>query len=316
MNKIYFILFSFIIFGYNSSGQTIYSVPFAYTQPKFVFPLYFEEGSGMRDTLYFCYDPNSVDGQLAPQDSIFGQKLIPIDTLKFYACFLSDNFCNLAPAQCDSQYKLAIGPAMNGRFPSVNEVILRNGVQPVKISWDSSILYSDSLPFQNSGLIPRAQGRISVNVTTPFIQISENGSIFPSIVPFPYLISDTGGLGFKDSCVIFTFNGSGQEPVEEIGITLWFEQWTGIATNVSVEQSEFPFSVFPNPFVDHITVSIPSMDKINSISIFNINGKQIMEKIFTPKDNILKLELELMPGLYFMKIEGLYKTYCKIICNQ
>lgn len=53
-----------------ASAQT-YTVPGAQQQPAWVFPLWFEDGSGAKDTLYFCYDANAKS--VLPYDTIFGE---------------------------------------------------------------------------------------------------------------------------------------------------------------------------------------------------------------------------------------------------
>ena len=113
--KIIFITILFFIISEASFAQPIYTIPWATYQPKFVFPVYFEEASGMRDTVYFCYDSTAHLSNHGFIDSSFGQKPIYVDTNFFYAFFESYDFCRTEPQQCDSQYKVSVSPLSKDR---------------------------------------------------------------------------------------------------------------------------------------------------------------------------------------------------------
>ena len=307
--KSIFVLFLLFSVKDYSFGQHIYQVPFASVQPKFVFPLYIEEGTGMRDTIYFCYDPNSDGNLFGSHDTIYGQKLVYTDTTKFYACLYNYQLCGSIPMQCDSQYKASVGQAITDVFPVAQTVYFRNGILPIKLSWDVSTLYSDSLPFQSTGITPKGQGRFSVNGSLPSITISENGAIAPSVVSFPYLISDSGGAGFKDSCTIFSINSTSIITVENVNMELYFEQWTGIATGIDETNFKMTCSVYPNPFEDHITVLIPSEDEIQRISIYDLMGRKVFNEEFHTKQNSVNLFLDAAPGLCLIKVDGRKGSY-------
>ena len=311
--KSIFILFLLISVKDYSFGQHIYQVPYASVQPKFVFPLYIEEGTGMRDTLYFCYDPNADGNLFGSHDTIYGQKLVYTDTTKFYACLYNDQLCGSFPLQCDSQYKASVGQAITDIFPVALTAIFRNGILPIKISWDVSTLYSDSLPFQSTGITPKGQGRFSVNGSMLSISISENGDIYPSVVSFPYLISDSGGAGFKDSCTIFSINSTSIIAVENATMFLYFEQWTGIATGINETTLKMSCSVYPNPFEDHVTVLIPSEDEIQRISIYDLMGGKVFDEEFHTEQNSINLFLDTAPGLCLIKVEGKKSSYTTFI---
>ncbi|MFN0276654.1 MAG: hypothetical protein ACKVPJ_12985 [Chitinophagales bacterium] len=52
------------------NAQT-YTIPGATEQPAWVFPLWFEDALGNKDTLYFGYDPEAVDFGIPSSDTIF-----------------------------------------------------------------------------------------------------------------------------------------------------------------------------------------------------------------------------------------------------
>ena len=53
------LLLPFILFASTVSAQQ-YQIPGAQQQPAWVFPMYFEDGFGYRDTVYLGYDPDAV----------------------------------------------------------------------------------------------------------------------------------------------------------------------------------------------------------------------------------------------------------------
>ena len=174
------IIFLIVICGINSivNSQTIYSIPWAQTQPKFVFPIYFEEGNGHKDTLYLGYDSlangYSINGN-PNQDTIFGVKKVPIDTSKFYVTWSTTLF-ETSNRLKDSVYKANVSNISSNHFPNSQSIIFNNGNLPLKISWDKNLFYSDSLPFANSSPAPNAEGRFVINFNNDD-QISENGFI-------------------------------------------------------------------------------------------------------------------------------------------
>jgi hypothetical protein len=69
-----------------SNPQTIYTIPWAIQQPKFVFPIFIEDGVGNRDTLYLRYDPNASQNSFDTADQKFvffptaGKKILSLST--------------------------------------------------------------------------------------------------------------------------------------------------------------------------------------------------------------------------------------------
>ena len=151
MKKI-FTLLAFILV-YKSLFSQIYSVPGAQVQPAWVFPLWFEDGSGAKDTLYFCYDADSQIGP--PWDSIMGEIRVQMDTSKFNAffdCSFTADF---------RTFKTSVEPS------ELNESIcFWHAYMPIKIKWDRNLFYSDSLPFPNQLPAPYAEGALSFDLFT------------------------------------------------------------------------------------------------------------------------------------------------------
>ncbi len=66
----------------NLFSQT-YTIPGATEQPAWVFPLWFEDALGNKDTLYFGYDPYAIDFVWPQSDSVFAETFLTIDTSNF-----------------------------------------------------------------------------------------------------------------------------------------------------------------------------------------------------------------------------------------
>ena len=72
----------------NTVAQT-YTIPWAQQQPAWVFPLWFEDASGAKDTLYLCYDVNA--GIIQPET--FGS-INFIDTVEHFKISFESPFNN------------------------------------------------------------------------------------------------------------------------------------------------------------------------------------------------------------------------------
>lgn len=281
-------------------AQQVYTIPWATKQPKFVFPIYFEEASGMRDTIYFCFDPQAHNSQPFIADTIFGQKLIKVDTTGFYAFIQSNDFCNSAPLQCDSQYKVSISSLSGtGQFPkSWMHFGFRNGLLPLKISWDISTLYSDSLPFPLNPGLPRAQGRFNTLAGSPFIKLSENGQLIDVSLPYNILITDTGGPSITDSCTVYSIDGN-SHPVEEIQVNpLYFESWTGVVTSIESKELKDDFKIFPNPCNSILNFESELACDAGKIQINDLSGRIVFSKKISPFQMVKKISLDLSEGVY------------------
>src|SRR5436190_16668352 len=80
LSKKFSFIFFFLLISKISNPQTIYTIPWAIQQPKFVFPIFIEDGVGNRDTLYLGYDPNASQNSFDTADQKFGVFKTPIDT--------------------------------------------------------------------------------------------------------------------------------------------------------------------------------------------------------------------------------------------
>ena len=148
--------FCFLLFTITLYAQT-YTIPGASQQPAWVFPIWFEDGAGQRDTIYIGHDPNAISGG---PDTIFGEKWIVYDTNKF--CVSADY--KSVSGGPDSILKVNIH-LFNPDGGSGFIIEFRNATWPLKMKFDVSLFYIDSLPFYQDSLnypdtLPRGYGEI------------------------------------------------------------------------------------------------------------------------------------------------------------
>lgn len=123
-----------ILLNKSLAGQT-YTIPFAEKQPAWVFPLWFTNGDGQKDTIYFAYDSEASKFVI---DTIFGEY-------------------TMEPSP--SGFQVRLGPNWKvfatDDFPFGVGISIFNRIDPFRITFDPAILYSDSLPGSFSDFFPK-----------------------------------------------------------------------------------------------------------------------------------------------------------------
>ena len=128
------------------SGET-YSIPWATQQPAWVFPLWFEDGSRQKDTVYLGYDP-SANRMFGASDTVFGEYWHSTPDSAFFVLLNSKN-----TEDSISKVHISNWPAANNHH-LYTEIHVRNAIWPLKIEWDVELLNADTLPVSDT-LIPK-----------------------------------------------------------------------------------------------------------------------------------------------------------------
>jgi len=115
------------------------SVPWAEKAGKWTVPIYFEDGTGARDTFYVVYHPDA-DG--AVFDSIYGEYFFSSDDSSFQACAVG----------CVSNYLRAF---VTDQIFGAYQFNFSHAVFPIEISTRPSVLYTDSLPLALDPTVPQ-----------------------------------------------------------------------------------------------------------------------------------------------------------------
>jgi hypothetical protein len=247
----------------NTVAQT-YTIPWAQQQPAWVFPLWFEDASGAKDTLYYAYDPFA--DQIPYYDTLLGEKEFIIDTSKFQAYYLCSFDSNLKINKC-----FVIG-----------EQFLQFGIDfcfwkcqlPLIIRWDVNLFRSAALPFPDLSPAPRAQGQIVFDLpffAPPFCAYDAVLLLTDSTYDGNYL-----GCVYKDS-LIFE-NVFGNNGTSYIGFSI--RPWTGLVIGVDYPtEIDDPIFVYPNPCEDWIYLKNNNSNESLRFKIRDINGLIIQTDI-------------------------------------
>ncbi len=298
MKKIF--LFVLIIhFISNNSTAQVYQIPGALTQPIWVFPIYLEEGTGQRDTLYIGYDPLASSTSFEVQDTIFGVKKMPIDTTKFYALW-GEYWCGTTT--CLEGIKVNVTSiSFNNAFPQAIHFTCNKGVLPLKISWDKQLFYSDSLPYPSHTPGPQGQGRFYFDFSHGSIR--ENFQQISS-VDGEILICDSNCFAM-DSVVVYNVFGI-PAPVNNGSLFLYIQEWTN--GWVGLNQ---PFDMNPKINIEYINGTFQLNNNVEpiNIEIFDMLGRSVSKKYLRTFE---KLNFEMRnQGMFLLHIynDSYYHTY-------
>ena len=268
-------------------------IPWATQQPAWVFPLYFEDAIGQRDTIYLGYDPDAHFTQWPfTIDSIFGEYIFLQDTSVFYATAKS-----FLP---DSIFKVDITLLNPGTGNLHYNITFSNFHLPLKVKWNKEQFYGNSLPFISQSPLPTAQA------------IFWMGSLYSEDFSCggtqPILITDTAydDCTYSDSIILdwqFNWNPSSD------GRGIIIEPWTGEAPVDVVEVEKNGIKIFPNPASEKIYVITENNQNYDYV-ICDLLGNIIKES----KTNNLFIDLsEISNGVYFMSLSNSKKIFTKTI---
>jgi len=264
-------------------------IPNATKQPKWVFPLYFEEGTGMRDTIYIGYDSAS-SVPVIKDDTIFGENWIVTDTSTFFA-FIGIKYGNQqAP---DTILKIQILPQLDVYF----DIQFKNAKWPVTMKFDISLFYSDSLPYlDNAGVNGYAE--------LPCYESDPDPTYHTCDMWVPLRLSDDPLNYFyetTDSVVFIGNNQSVYTPDNGLALPIIIKPYAPI-TFIKKNDINNSCFVYPNPFIDQITIE--NLGSGFSYSLRTIDGKEISTTHFNIKNSVsIKTDI-LPPGMYYLIIQS------------
>lgn len=130
-----------------------------------------------------------------------------------------------------------------------------------------------------------------------------------SALTVPFSISAGDSVGFEVAPLIVTKNANNQVNTESLQFTTTQKTYgISIATDESfmngVEDESFgSIVVYPNPFVDVVTVAAPQFSSNVSAKVYSVSGAEFAQ--LTPQQGFFRWNAASMPrGLYIVKIEG------------
>lgn len=279
----------------------VYTIPWAQVQPEWVFPLWFEDATGAKDTLYLSYDSNSGDPFNNAFDSIYGDNyLVPLDTSKFQAYF-----------GCSLSTDLLVQNSICSKIEFLTpDICFINCQLPLIMRWDVNMFRSNALPFPDQSPAPRAQGLITYDFA-----IQTTGGC-----PVAVLISDTfyntppADCYQVDSATFINTFGGGMGYLQFL-----IQKWTGIPGGTSIEQisTNELIHIYPNPFNDLITIILTDGLCSNCIiEIYDLTGRLIFVKNdFAKQNHSLDLSI-LKNGTYLIHILNNKKSIFSTIITK
>ena len=256
--------------------------------PAWLFPIVFEEnaesGEGMRDTIYLGYDPNATNNLLGP-DTVFGEALIPVDTNLFNASICKGWYCG-SGILCDTTSKVNISHlsyyAQCGG--GIFDIQFIKGRLPLKMWWDRTAFYSDSLPFADQSPAPRAQGRMWQWNFSWIDTLLQSGDWCPPTEEV--LMTDTFtalvGCLHTDSVEFFDPWTPDLPPGQ---LTLFIERWTGRVPFGIAELRKPELTVYPVPATESLTV-LTDWQKEAVLLLLNGMGQVVMAQTITGRKQL------------------------------
>ncbi|HWY98643.1 MAG TPA: T9SS type A sorting domain-containing protein, partial [Bacteroidia bacterium] len=107
------------------------------------------------------------------------------------------------------------------------------------------------------------------------------------------------GLGYPYSVAV---DASGNIYVPDDG-NQRVREVNAIPTGIAAINTVISIGVYPNPADNYIYVKSNGLKGNITINLYNIEGQQIVSKVYSVKDNIQIPVKQISPGLYFLKAE-------------
>ncbi len=262
--------------------------------PKWLFPIIFEEGTGMRDTLYLGYHPDAT-WHISEENASYGEKSVTFDTSYFNASWIP------SPNWDFNQTKnVRVASLYENEKIRAGWIEFHNAVYPLYMYWDVKRLRSDSLPFEDQTPAPHAEGLLYVNNIYPE---NESGNIGGCDMHIPALITDSARI--HADCVgrdFFVFDNFPWTDFDEVQTIEYFEirKWLGFYDGLNLEKPAQGTTVllYPNPSTGILNIDYNYPGRFRIISTL---GKVVTEGDIEAGNTIIDLS-HLHAGIYLFQI--------------
>jgi len=268
-------------------------------------PLYFEDATGAKDTVFIGYDPTaSYLGHNI--DTVFDEGWQKVDTSQFNV------FLWLYPSYSPVGEYIITSDSIRKKDISswplpYADIGFIKGKMPLILKWEDSLLNSPFLHFPD--ISPRPKARIDFYCSSgepPYFNCPIEHEPL-SLTNYPtsdllYPISDS-----------LVFAGSGNySPNKAIGnITAIVVPHDYHPTNSTNIKEYDDIDVYPNPFVDIINISNPTIDKLEII-LSNSLGQIVLKTNI--HNSLSKIDLKsIKDGIYIIKLTSRKGIYTKIL---
>jgi hypothetical protein len=280
----------------------------SFQEPQWQMPLYFEDGSGASDTIWFGYDPTAgwYGETIDPQ---FNEDWKWIDTTQFHVYLYEKLWIYPEyPIHCDSVRKRDISS-----FPLPQTHIgFCKGIFPLTVRWDSADLNKKTIPFPD--ISPRPRGRIDMNFSSVFdMEPSCMGyfDVGPLLILTNYYLDCSHPCIIYDSLYIYGEWANGYDIGEIITPSMFAIlephnascNWAG-----SINEQYSDIKIYPNPVNDYLIIENTKSYNL-LISISDLYGNIMYnDSCF---DELIDINTQhYKPGIYIISIksQSLYFT--------
>ena len=289
------LLLPFSIFCFYFLTQQAFAqieIPGATEQPAWVFPFYFEDGAGQKDTLYFGYDENADWSLLI--DNVFGEQLQTVDPVQFHVFW--NSCCDVVD---DTVVKVNIVDE-EPLYGSFFDILIINSFYPIKISWDISLFSDTILPLPDQSPAPRLQAKFHYDYPANVWGGQELGchSSLSKVLITDTTQYDIPGVGCvrKDSVTFYSPYGiEGMAPM-----FLEIQRWSGLNLSLNDELINRRIWLYPNPVAD--VLHIEGIEGATGIALMDFVGRSLLYRGLN--SNIREvLDLSLIePGIYLVVV--------------
>lgn len=272
----------------------------AQTSPQWLFPIWFEDANGDRDTVYIGYDPeaNSTTGF----DEEF-EDYIWVDTSKFNVLVNSGY-----PSPYSGNHNIDSGKIIeiaNSFYPDA-DIDFVNGQMPITMYWDMANLYSNDLPYSDILPYPLAVINVYCGAGEPGYTNCPN-----AFDDDPLIITDQPNPNYSYPIISpYFFDGSGvapsyNNPEEVLNSFYVILKPYQIFTNI-LSKNFTNISISPNPFDEEIYIMGDLL--IDEITLVDMYGRVVQKNAI--KNYEFKLNSKnIMPGIYNIIIKSTNNLY-------
>ncbi len=270
-----------------------------FEQPQWETPLYFEDATGAKDTVWFGYD-QTANIYADEIDEQFGEKWMWIDTSKFNV-YITEKY---DAANLHYHKDTVLKRNINCRQMHGETLHFTHGQLPVTIKWEDETLNSPNLTAYYPDISPRPRARIDLMFERlPLMDCELIIDGAPDVILTDYIVNFPSCFcALTDSAVIYgTDEPYYDEIYEVIGTTDFsiaphdYDYFAG----TTIEDNDAGFLIYPNPVTNILNIENTKYKNIE-ISIYDMQAKLVFQQNF--ENNIVSIDLSsYRKGLYLIK---------------
>ncbi|MCX7550566.1 T9SS type A sorting domain-containing protein [Xanthomarina sp. F2636L] len=242
------------------------------------------------DVLVFTATANPVSGDEMPDDNEFVLNQTVVNSFD-----PNDKTCLegeiITPEQVGKFVHYMIRFENTGTADAVN-IVVKDDIDLAKYDVTTLIPLSGSHDFVTRIKEDNVVEFIFENINLPFDDANNDGYVLFKIKTLPSLV--LGDTFSNDAEIYFDYNA----PI------ITNDELTTVAENLSIEESvlQTAVKIYPNPVSDELTIESKSI--LETISIFDVNGRQLQTFVIGGSTNKSKINIShLSKGVYFVSIK-------------